>query len=228
MMLYSPTLVLFDFDGTLADGFPGIAAAANAVRHKYGLPPLPIEAIKQYVGWGLDHLIVNVVPDADPDVDVPYYRQHYATTMLAGTHLLPGAREVVHHLHAAGKRLGVCSNKKRPYTEQLLEMLQVKPPIEKVLGPDDVPHHKPAPDMLLAAMDYFGTTPRETLYIGDMEVDILSGQAAGVDVWAVPTGALSADQLRAAHPTRVLNNLWDVVELVERLPPSPVSAGGPR
>jgi 2-phosphoglycolate phosphatase len=210
-----PKLVLFDFDGTLADGFPGIAAAANAVRRKHGYEPLSVDEIKQHVGWGLDHLIVNVVPDADVDADILYYRQHYATTMLAGTHLLPGAHEVVHRLHQLGIRLGVCSNKKRPFTEQLLEMLQIRPPIELVLGPDDVPNHKPAPDMLLAAMTHFGTDPEETLYIGDMEVDVRSGLGAGVPVWAVPTGAMSAEQLRAAGPARVLNNLWEVLALIE-------------
>jgi 2-phosphoglycolate phosphatase len=216
-MRTNPKLILFDFDGTLADGFPGIAAAANAVRHRHGYPPLSIEEIKQYVGWGLDHLIVNVVPHADLEVDIPYYRQHYATTMLTGTHLLPGAREVVDRLHQDGRRLGVCSNKKRPFTEQLLELLQVKPPIEKVLGPDDVPNHKPAPDMILAAMEYFGTTPEQTLYIGDMEVDVLTGKAAGVQVWTVPTGALSAEQLRAAGAERILESLWDVLGLISPL-----------
>jgi phosphoglycolate phosphatase len=210
-----PKLVLFDFDGTLADGFPGIAAAANAVRQKHGHEPLSIEEIKRHVGWGLDHLLIKVVPDADVEADILYYRQHYATTMLAGTHLLPGAHEIVHRLHGQGIRLGVCSNKKRPFTEQLLVMLGVRPPIELVLGPEDVPNHKPAPDMLLAAMAHFGTLPEETLYIGDMEVDILSGRAAGVTVWVVPTGAMSVEQLRAARPARVLTTLWEALALLE-------------
>jgi phosphoglycolate phosphatase-like HAD superfamily hydrolase len=68
--------------------------------------------------------------------------------------------------------------------------------------------------MILAAMAYYGTTPEQTLYIGDMEVDVLTGKAAGVPVWTVPTGALSAEQLRAAGPDRVLESLWDVLGLI--------------
>jgi phosphoglycolate phosphatase len=212
----TPQLVLFDFDGTLADGYPGIAAAANAVRHSHGLPPLPMEQIKRYVGWGLDYLITNVVPTTNVLADVALYRQHYAETMLTGTELLPGAYDVVHRLAKAGYKLGVCSNKRRPFTEVLLERLRVMPPIEKVFGPDDVANHKPAPDMILAAMAYFQTTPQTTLYIGDMDVDILCGQSAGVTVWTVPTGAMSAEQLRNANASRVLANLQEILTLVSR------------
>lgn len=208
-------VVLFDFDGTLADGFPGIAEAVNAVRQSRGHEPVPLEHVKQYVGWGLDHLIKNVVPDANVDQDIILYRQHYASTMLTGTELLEGVNEVVQALNRKGIRQGVCSNKKRPYTEQLLEMLLIKPPIEKVFGPDDVPHHKPAPDMLLAAMKYFGTTPAETIYVGDMIVDIQCAHAAGVPVWAIPTGAMSAEQLQAERPTRLLTSMGEMMELLK-------------
>lgn len=207
-------LVLFDFDGTLADGFPGIAAAVNAVRKSRGYAPASLEGVKKYVGWGLDHLIKNVVPDTDVEKDVVLYRQHYASTMLTGTELLPGVKPVVHALHQRGFRLGVCSNKKRMYTEQLLEMLEIMPPIEKVFGPDDVPHHKPAPDMLLAAIKHFGISASETVYVGDMVVDIQCAHAAGVPVWAIPTGAMTAEQLQAERPTKLLGSVEEMLPLL--------------
>ncbi|HQR08258.1 MAG TPA: HAD-IA family hydrolase [Gemmatales bacterium] len=210
-----PKLVLFDFDGTLADGFPGIAEAVNAVRMSRGHEPVELEHVKQYVGWGLDHLIKKIVPDADLDVDIPLYRQHYAGTMLTGTELLPGAAPVVQTLHQRGVRLGVCSNKKRIYTEQLLEHLGIMPPIKKVFGPDDVPRHKPAPDMLLAALKYFQVSASETIYVGDMIVDIHCAHAAGVPIWAIPTGAMTAEQLSAERPTKLLKNMSEMLSLLK-------------
>lgn len=213
-MIPQPKLVLFDFDGTLADGFPGIGAAVNAVRQSRGHPPLELDAIKKHVGWGLDHLIQHAVPDTEVDRDIVLYREHYATTMISGTELLPGVKEVVDALHQAEIRLGVCSNKKRMYTEQLLEMLGIMPPIERVFGPDDVPNHKPAPDMLYAAMKHFQASPEETLYVGDMIVDIQCAHAAGVPVWAIPTGAMTAEQLLAEKPTRLLSTMHDILTLL--------------
>ena len=208
-------LVLFDFDGTLADGFPGIAAAVNAVRLSRGHAPVGLNGVKQYVGWGLDHLIKHVVPDTNVETDILLYRKHYASTMLTGTELLPGAQQVVQALHQRGVRLGVCSNKKRLYTDQLLSHLGIMPPIEKVFGPDDVPNHKPAPDMLLASLRHFGVTASETIYVGDMVVDIQCAHAAGVPIWAIPTGAMTAQQLQAEHPTRLLSSMQEMMQLLE-------------
>ncbi len=210
-----PKLVLFDFDGTLADGFPGIADAVNAVRKSRGHEPVSLDHVKQYVGWGLDHLVEKIVPGTNLDVDSPLYRQHYASTMLTGTELLPGAKTVVESLHRNGIRLGVCSNKKRLYTEQLLQRLSIMPPIEKVFGPDDVPLHKPAPDMLLAALKHFGVSKAETIYVGDMSVDIHCAHAAGVPIWAIPTGAMAAEKLSAEKPTRLLRNLEEMLTLLK-------------
>jgi phosphoglycolate phosphatase-like HAD superfamily hydrolase len=89
--------------------------------------------------------------------------------------------------------------------------LGIMPPIEKVFGPDDVPHHKPAPDMLLLAVKHFGVATHETLYIGDMVVDIQCGRAAGVPVWAIPTGAMSAEQLLAEKPAKLLGSMQEIL-----------------
>lgn len=210
-----PKLVLFDFDGTLADGFPGIADAVNAVRASRGHQPVALAEVKQHVGWGLDHLIEKIVPGTDLEIDIPLYRRHYASTMLTGTELLPGTVPVIQALHQRGVRLGVCSNKKRMYTEQLLEHLGIMPPIEKVFGPDDVPHHKPAPDMLLAALRHFQVTAAETIYVGDMIVDIQCAHAAGVPIWAIPTGAMTAEQLRVERPTQLLKNMNEMLRLLK-------------
>ena len=46
-------LVLFDFDGTLADTAPDMAAAANLLRQRRGLPALPVSAMRPYVSMGV-------------------------------------------------------------------------------------------------------------------------------------------------------------------------------
>lgn len=214
-MQHLPQVVLFDFDGTLADGFPGIADAVNAVRATKGLPAVPLETVKQYVGWGLDHLIKKMVPDTNVEADIILYRQHYASTMLTGTELLPGVKRVVEALAKAHVRIGVCSNKKRQYTEELVQYLGIMPPIEKVFGPDDVPLHKPAPDMLLAAMRYFRTTSANTLYVGDMVVDIQCAHAAEVPIWAIPTGAMTSAQLLQEKPTKLLQSIDEMLGLLK-------------
>src|SRR5207245_274548 len=103
-----------------------------------------------------------------------------------------------------------------------------------VLGPEDVPRPKPAPDMLLAALAQLGVPPAAALYVGDMVVDIETARGADVAVWVVPTGsndrassARGADvavwvvptgsndraTLEAAGPDRVLNDLHELAQV---------------
>src|SRR3546814_17620417 len=59
-------LVLFDFDGTLADTAPDLAAAANKQRTRKGLAPLPYEALRPYASHGARGLLKAGL-DMDPD-----------------------------------------------------------------------------------------------------------------------------------------------------------------
>jgi phosphoglycolate phosphatase len=198
---------LFDFDGTLADGFDAIAAALNHVRAGYALPPLPTGEVRRFVGYGLDQLLRALVPGGDVARDIPAYRAVYSRIMTAQTRLLPGAAELADLFRTAGVRLAVCSNKSLPFTAGLLRSLGVADRFDAVVGPEDVSHPKPAPDMLFVALQRLGATAAEAVYVGDMTVDVAAGKAAGLPVWAVATGSQTADVLAAAGPERLFADL---------------------
>ena len=207
--------VLFDFDGTLADSYPAIAASVNHVRASRGLPPLSVPGVTRHVGRGPEYLLTHTVPGGDLAADIACYRAHHPAVMLAGTRLLPGAAEVIAALHRAGKRLGLCSNKPRFFSQQLLEHLGIAGYFTVVLGPEDVPRPKPAPDMLHAAVKKLDLAAAQVLYIGDMTVDIATARAAGLTVWAVPTGSEERAALVAARPDRLLEQLMDMLPALE-------------
>lgn len=195
-----PRALLFDFDGTLADSFPAIAASVNHVRALHGLEPLSVEQVKPFVGWGPGHLLRDTVPVGDPAANALAYKEHHPSVLASGTRLLPGARELLGALRAAGCPCAITSNKPRGYTSELLRLLGIDALIAHVFGPEDVAQPKPAPDMLLAALDRLTLLPREVIYIGDMTVDITTAQEAGVPVWVVGTGAQGRAVLEAAGP----------------------------
>jgi phosphoglycolate phosphatase len=206
-----PRAVVFDFDGTLADSYDAITASVNHVRAANGLPPLPDAEIRKHVGRGLEKLLADLLPGTDPGRNVALYRAHHVTVMRDHTRLMPGAREAVVALKAAGRRLAVCSNKKVAFTRALLDSLGLARCFDVVLGPDDVPRPKPAPDMLLEALRRLGVAPGQALYVGDMDIDVQTARAAGLSVWVVPTGSADRATLEAARPDRILDGLGELV-----------------
>jgi phosphoglycolate phosphatase len=205
--------VVFDFDGTLGDSYPAITASVNHVRACHGLPPLPEAEVRRHVGRGPAYLLAHTVGSSTPE-DLAAYRAHHPSVLFSGTRLMPGAAETLAALHRAGKLLAVCSNKPVAFTRDLLDHFRLLPLFNAVLGPEDVPRPKPAPDMLVTALARLQVPPAEALYVGDMVVDVETARAAGVRVWVVPTGSDDRATLVAAHPDRVLGGLADLCGLI--------------
>jgi phosphoglycolate phosphatase len=210
-----PRAVLFDFDGTLIDSYPAITASVNHVRGLYGLAPLAEAEVRPHVGRGPAQLLAETVGRGDSAANVAAYRAHHPSVFFGGSRLLPGAAETLAALHGRGYRLGLCSNKPVAFSRELVAHFGVAGFLDVVLGPDDVPRPKPAPDMLLAALGRLAVTAAQALYVGDMVVDIDTARAAGVRVWVVATGSDEPATLDRAAPDR---RLRDLHELPERLP----------
>lgn len=207
--------VCFDFDGTLADSYEAITASVNYVRACHGLPFLAETEVRRHVGRGMPYLLEQTVPGFQLETDSARYKEHHPSVLRSGTRLLPGAAESVAALRAAGVRLGVTSNKPKPFTRELLDILGLTPCFAAVLGPEDVPRPKPAPDMLRSALTQLGVPPERALYVGDMVVDIETARGAGVAVWVVPTGSSDRATLEAARPERLLHDLHELAQFAK-------------
>jgi 2-phosphoglycolate phosphatase len=207
---------LFDFDGTLADSFAAITASTNHVRESYGLPVLSESEIRGHVGLGLAHLLAQLVPGAPVEEAIARYRSHHQIVMAALTRPMPGVARTIPELARRGLGLGVCSNKRVEFTRQLVNTLGLGTHFACVLGPEDVSGRaKPDPAMLLEGVRRLGVSAEEAVYVGDMDVDVQTGKAAGVPVWLVPGGAVGLDAAVAAGPDRVFT---DFAELLDLLP----------
>jgi phosphoglycolate phosphatase len=202
--------VLFDFDGTLGDSYPAITASVNHVRAHHGLPPLSLDEVKPHVGWGPANLLGQTVPAGDVKENVALYMAHHPSVLHSGTHLMPGAAELLHTLQQRGFRLGVCSNKAVAFTRELLAWFGVGACFSAILGPEDVARPKPAPDMLLTALARLGVPAGEALYVGDMVSDIKTGRGAGVTTWVVATGSDLPQTLADARPDRQFRDLTEL------------------
>jgi phosphoglycolate phosphatase len=206
--------VLFDFDGTLGDSYQAITASVNHVRHLNALPPLSEAEVRPHVGRGPFDLLQHTVGRGDLAANVAAYRAHHPSVLRSGTRLLPGAGEALQALHEHGLLIGVCSNKPVAFTRELVGFLGIADLLAIVLGPEDVAHPKPAPDILLTALSRLDVPADAALYVGDMTIDIDTARAAGVRVWVVATGSDEPATLDRARPDRRLENLAELPALL--------------
>lgn len=209
-----PRAMLFDFDGTLADSFGAISASTNHVRRLHGLPDLREAEVRAAVGFGLRRLMEALIPGVPPDLAVAQYREHHPGVMAEGTRLFPGVVETLTGIRTRGIRTAVCSNKHVQFTKMLVRAKGLDQLIDEVLGPEDVAAPKPDPAMLNEAMRRLGSQTGNTIYVGDMTIDVEVARAAGVPGWIVLGGASSRAVLEAANPDRILTSFAEIANLI--------------
>ncbi|MEB2774351.1 HAD hydrolase-like protein [Algoriphagus sp. D3-2-R+10] len=87
---------------------------------------------------------------------------------------------------------------------------------DALITADDVDKSRPAPDMILLAMQKCGiSNPKEVAKVGDSMVDIEEGKAANCGLtFGVTTGAQTADQLNAADPDFIIDSLLELKDII--------------
>ena len=203
--------IIFDFDGTLIDSYEPITESLNQVREAFGKPPLGLGEVKGMVGHGLEHLIEAAIGPEKVADGVRIFRERYATICESRTTILPQVRETLEELDRRTYQMAIATNKPSYFARDILKALDVEHLFVEVLGPNDVERPKPDPEMLEIIMSRLGLGSDETLYVGDMPLDIEVARNAGVAVYALPTGSASRDDLLARRPDRLLHKFSDLL-----------------
>jgi N-acetyl-D-muramate 6-phosphate phosphatase len=182
--------VLFDFDGTLADTAPDLAAAANRLLAEQGQEPLPLERLRPFASAGargLVHAAFGVKPgDAEYEALRESFLDFYAERVCHQTRLFPGIAELIRELRAREIRWGIVTNKSTRFTEQIVLALKLEP--DCLACGDTTPHLKPHPASLLHAAGQLKLAPADCCYLGDDLRDMKAAIAAGMRPVAVDWG----------------------------------------
>lgn len=182
--------VLFDFDGTLADTAPDLAAAVNRMCVEQGLEPLPLERLRPFASAGargLVHAAFNIKPgDGEYAALRETFLEYYAERVCEKTRLFPGIAELLAALRERGIAWGIVTNKATRFTERIVARLKLEP--DCVACGDTTPYLKPHPAPLLHAAQQIRIPPENCMYLGDDLRDMKAAQAAGMRPIAVEWG----------------------------------------
>ncbi|GAA2483695.1 HAD family hydrolase [Streptomyces gobitricini] len=199
--MLSPLTVGFDLDMTLIDSRPGIHAAYRALSAETGVR-IDADLAVTRLGPPLEQELAHWFPADRIQEMGDRYREIYPTRAIEPTLAMPGAREAIQAVRAAGGRSVVVTAKHEPNAKLHLAHLGIEP--DAVVG-------WLWAEAKAEALREHGARA----YVGDHTGDVRGARAAGALAVCVPTGPCGADELRAAGADVVLPDLtafpawWD-------------------
>jgi phosphoglycolate phosphatase len=204
-------LIVFDWDGTLADSTALIAQSIQLACIDVGQPPPDDVAARFVIGLGLADAMRTVAPALPVERYGELsarYRDHYLAHE-SEIPLFDGARELLTELDAAGYWLAVATGKSRRGLDRTLAANGLAGAFHATRCADEG-FPKPHPDMLLHLMDRLAVHPHETLMIGDTTHDLELARNAGASGVAVSYGAHALEGLASLSPLAAVNNVAEL------------------
>ncbi|WP_097265634.1 HAD family hydrolase [Streptomyces sp. TLI_55] len=185
----------FDLDMTLIDSRPGIHACYVALAERTGTY-IDADLAVTRLGPPLTEEMAHWFPAERVAAVADLYRELYPTYAITGTLAMPGAREAIAAVQAAGGRAVVVTAKWEPNAKLHMEHLG--------MAPDAVIGNLWAEQKAVALREHGAS-----VYVGDHVGDVRGARTAEALSVAVPTGPCSAAELAEAGADVVLADLTE-------------------
>lgn len=201
-------LIVWDWDGTIADSTGMISQALILAAAQSGLPALSEDQARSVIGLGLRESIHALFGDLSAEqaqaLAANYNRNYYAGEQQIV--LFAGIAELIADLHKHGVKQAVATGKGRRGLNTALHQSGLGKYFSASKTVDEC-FSKPHPQMLDALMDELVVMPSRTLMIGDSQYDMQMGKNAGVATAAVSYGSQSAAQLQLLQPDALFHDV---------------------
>lgn len=208
-------LCVFDMDGTVIDSLGDIAAAMNRSLEKIGELPYPVEKYKKMVGDGMEILCRRALKDEKRLKElVSLYKADYLKNCCVNSKVYPNMGELIKKLAKGGVKCAVLSNKPHNQVKEIAEKLLDCEDYYEIMGQSERFPIKPAPDALLYLMEKAGADRNETVYIGDSNVDIKFGKAAGVFSIGAAWGFRGEEELLSEGADAVAKDAYELEKIL--------------
>lgn len=222
----SPTppyaLVVFDFDGTLADSFPWFFEASNTAAARHGFRQTGRDEVARLRDYTPAQVIRHLGLPMWKLPAVTQFIRRWVAEHADAIPLFPGVPEMLERLDDAGVALAIVST-------------NTEPTVRRVLGPrlaGRIRHYGCGASLfgkrpkLRQALAAAGVRPAQALCVGDEVRDAEAARAERVAFGAVTWGFASAGALRAQTPAVVFDRVEEIAARLAPRPRAPLSAAG--
>ena len=208
--IHERPVVLFDFDGTVADTQPAIMRAVGTVLSNHGYE-LSEEQMLPLIGPPLEIGIklVTDMGEQEAQVVAAEYRALFERTVTpADIPLFLHTADLLDALAALGKRLAVATSRVEAPTCKLLDSLGVTQ-FEAVAG--RIPGFRETKaESIAAALDALGATSADAVMVGDRMYDVRGAAELGIPCIGIYSGAAVPGELEEAGAVAACKDMLEV------------------
>ena len=203
--------VIWDFDGTLFDSYPGMVNAFLRALKKYGIEAKYDEVLKLFLNsektavqyyqnqFLLGEELTEVYQDEKSHIDL--------SNMLP----FPYAKEVCQRIKEAGRYNYILTHRGST-TYDILRKNGMVELFTEIVTKDNQFARKPDPEAIYYLLDKYQIHPKEAMIVGDREIEILLGQKAKVKTCFYESGNREPE-LQADYRVKSLEEVLTILNI---------------
>ena len=211
-------LVIFDFDGTLADTKENIILTFQMTMKELGVEIKSRQECAATIGLTLEDAFKVLYPGMAAEKYIllrdTYRRIFKENRKILVPGLFPEVMETLEELQRRGYLMSIASSRQSPSLQSFLEDMKIAHLFEYAVGGDNVEHPKPAPDAVLQILRHYNLSAEEAFVVGDMPFDINMATNAGVKSCGVTWGNADAAQLKESGANYVIDKMSQLLEIL--------------
>jgi phosphoglycolate phosphatase len=208
--------VLFDLDGTLLNTIDDLTDSMNAVLRRSGFPEHEAATFKYFVGDGMEDIVRRALPEEHRgskavDEGMKAYNQEYRNRYTRKTRPYDGIQALLDGLTFQGIKMAILSNKPHDFTVKMVGQLLGDWTFEPVFGVRPSVPKKPDPSAALEAAGLLRVEPKDILYLGDSDVDMMTARNAGMYAVGALWGFRTAEEILSGGAQVLVKSPADIL-----------------
>ena len=195
--------IIFDLDGTIWDSMPYRIKAWEMAFRDYGIDSDP-EVIRLMIGYP-GSMLIKKMNSRDPNIEMT--EEKYFSKMFPDVKFFPDVVGTFRELRKLGFKIAIVTSSRRAMAERL----DIN--VDAMVTMDDVSNGKPDPEPYQRAMQLMGTSPENTVVVGDIDNDLIPAKILGSMAVLVTHGI----KKESKNKDYEIENIGDLISLLKKI-----------
>lgn len=203
--------IIWDFDGTLFDTYPGMSQAFQMALNEQGIEENRENILKRMkisLGDAIEHYVKTF--DIDGKELRKRYNFHESRLDIESIYPFPGVKEICEYIKLKGRNF-IYTHRDR-ITIKLLEHHNMTGDFTDIVTSEHGLKRKPDPEGFLYIINKYKIDKSHSLAIGDRELDLMAAKNSGVKSCLFDGGCVN-NSCKADYVIKHMDELYSILKL---------------